>query len=118
MAARVARGDPDPRGRIRGVRFNNRSTRPLRLPSAEVTACYAAYRRWATLLARPERTLTPPLRPGDCLVFDNTRIRHGRTAFTGPASVCCRAATRTWTGWPVRWRYERGWRRERPGHHR
>ena len=65
------------------MRFNNRSTRPLRLPSVEVTACYAAYRRWATLLARPARTLTPPLRPGDCLVFDNTRIRHGRTAFTG-----------------------------------
>ena len=68
------------------MRFNNRSTRPLRLPPAEVTACYAAYRRWATLLARPElarpeRTLT--LRPGDCLVFDNTRIRHGRTTFTG-----------------------------------
>ena len=23
------------------------------------------------------------LRPGDCLIFDNTRIRHGRTALTG-----------------------------------
>ena len=46
------------------------------------------------------------------------RFPAGRTAFTGPASVCCRAATRTWTGWPVRWRYWRGWRRERRGHHR
>ena len=36
-----------PRGRVRGVRFNNRSTRPLRLPYAEVTAFYHAYRRWA-----------------------------------------------------------------------
>jgi|SRR5208283_5344250 len=104
MTARVARGDLevaapdgrtlrfpavwlrdnlDPRGRIRGVRFNNRSTRPLRLPPAEVTAFYAAYRRWATLLARPELALTMRLRPGDCLIFDNTRILHGRTAFTG-----------------------------------
>ncbi len=41
MTARVARGDLDPRGRIRGVRFNKRSTRPLRLPPAEVTACHA-----------------------------------------------------------------------------
>ncbi len=23
------------------------------------------------------------LHPGDCLIFDNTRILHGRTAFTG-----------------------------------
>jgi alpha-ketoglutarate-dependent taurine dioxygenase len=46
-------------------------------------ACYPAYRRWATPPARSERTLTLPVRPGDCLVFDNARIRRGRTAFTG-----------------------------------
>ena len=71
-----------PRGRIRGVRFNNRSARPLRLPYAEVTAFYAAYRRWAELLARPERQLNLRLAPGDCLVFDNTRVLHARTAFS------------------------------------
>jgi gamma-butyrobetaine dioxygenase len=71
-----------PRGRIRGVRFNNRSARPLRLPYAEVTAFYAAYRRWAELLARPERQLNLRLAPGDCLIFDNTRILHARTAFS------------------------------------
>ncbi len=70
-----------PRGRVRGVRFNNRSARPLRLPYGEVAAFYAAYRRWAVLLARPERRLNPRLAPGDCLIFDNTRILHARTAF-------------------------------------
>jgi len=70
-----------PRGRIRGVRFNNRSARPLRLPYAEVTAFYPAYRRWAELLAEPGRQLNLRLAPGDCLVFDNTRVRHARTAF-------------------------------------
>jgi gamma-butyrobetaine dioxygenase len=70
-----------PRGRVRGVRFNNRSMRPLRRPYAEVTAFYAAYRRWAELLARPERQLNLRLTPGDCLVFDNTRVLHARTAF-------------------------------------
>jgi gamma-butyrobetaine dioxygenase len=54
-----------PRGRIRGVRFNNRSTRPLRLPYAEVAAFYPAYRRWAQLLAQPD-----------------TRVLHARTAFS------------------------------------
>jgi gamma-butyrobetaine dioxygenase len=52
-----------PRGRVRGVRFNNRSARPLRLPYAEVTAFYPAYRRWAWLLAEPGRQLN--LRAGD-----------------------------------------------------
>jgi gamma-butyrobetaine dioxygenase len=46
-----------PRGRVRGVRFNNRSAQPLRLPYAEVAGFYAAYRRWAELPARPERRL-------------------------------------------------------------
>ena len=71
-----------PRGRIRGVRFNNRSARPLRLPYAEVAAFYPAYRRWAELLARPERQLNLRLAAGDCLVFDNTRVLHARTAFS------------------------------------
>jgi gamma-butyrobetaine dioxygenase len=71
-----------PRGRIRGVRFNNRSAQPLRLPYAEVAEFYAAYRRWAELLARPERQLNLRLAPGDCLIFDNTRILHARTAFS------------------------------------
>ena len=71
-----------PLGRVRGIRFNNRSARPLRLPYAEVTAFYAAYRRWAELLARPERQLNLRLAPGDCLIFDNTRVLHGRTAFS------------------------------------
>ena len=70
-----------PRGRIRGVRFNNRSARPLRLPYAEVTAFYDAYRRWAELLAQPGRQLNLRLAAGDCLVFDNTRVLHARTAF-------------------------------------
>ena len=63
------------------MRFNNRSVQPLRLSYAEVTAFYAAYRRWAELLARPERQLNLRLAPGDCLVFDNTRVLHSRTAF-------------------------------------
>jgi gamma-butyrobetaine dioxygenase len=71
-----------PRGRVRGVRFNNRSMQPLRRPYAEVAAFYAAYRRWAELLARAERRLDLRLSPGDCLVVDNTRVLHARTAFS------------------------------------
>jgi gamma-butyrobetaine dioxygenase len=33
------------------------------------------------LLAQPGRQLDLRLAPGDCLVFDNTRVLHARTAF-------------------------------------
>jgi gamma-butyrobetaine dioxygenase len=69
-------------GRVRAVRFNNRSIRAIRLPYQDVTAFYAAYRTWAELLARPERRFTTRLAPGDCLIVDNTRILHARSAFS------------------------------------
>jgi gamma-butyrobetaine dioxygenase len=77
----------DPRGRIREVRFNNRSLQPLRSPGGppepgSADAFYRAYRAFAELLARPELMLTFRLEPGDCVVFDNTRVLHARTAFT------------------------------------
>lgn len=95
----------DPRARIREIRFNNRSMQPLPLsalasrtgprtaggdahagaaspePSA-ADAFYRAYRAFAEILLRPELMLTFRLSPGDCVVFDNTRILHARTAFT------------------------------------
>jgi gamma-butyrobetaine dioxygenase len=61
---------------------NHRSMGPLRGPRAGITAFYAAYRRWAELLAEPGRQLNLRLAPGDCLVFDNTRVLHARTAFS------------------------------------
>jgi gamma-butyrobetaine dioxygenase len=71
----------DCRGRIREVRFNNRSAGTLRLPPAETAAFYRAYRSFAALLLRPRLRLEFRLAPGDCLIFDNTRLLHARTAF-------------------------------------
>ncbi len=71
----------DPLGRIREVRFNHRSLQPVRLPPREAGSFYSAYRTFASLLTRPELMLTFRLEPGDCLVFDNTRILHARTGF-------------------------------------
>ena len=72
----------DPRGRIREVRFNHRSMQPLRQGregSAEQTAAfYAAYRAFAEMVTRPDLMLTFRLCPGDCVVFDNTRILHAQ----------------------------------------
>jgi gamma-butyrobetaine dioxygenase len=71
----------DPRGRIRHIRLNGRSLAPVRLPAAQARTFYAAYRAFAELAADPEALMTTTLAPGDCVIFDNTRILHGRTAF-------------------------------------
>ncbi|WP_082119440.1 2-trimethylaminoethylphosphonate dioxygenase [Saccharothrix sp. ST-888] len=68
-------------GRVREVRFNNRSIGTLRLPAEQLDAFYAAYRRFAEITLRPELQLTFRLEPGDCLIFDNVRLLHARTAF-------------------------------------
>jgi gamma-butyrobetaine dioxygenase len=69
------------RGRIRQVRYNNRSLTPVAPERAE--AFYPAYRAFAEILAAPELALAFRLRPGECVAFDNTRVLHARTAFTG-----------------------------------
>ncbi|MCX4746157.1 TauD/TfdA family dioxygenase [Kitasatospora sp. NBC_01287] len=71
----------DPLGRIREVRLNNRSIGRLHLPAAELDAFYAAYRTFAAITLRPELRLEFRLGAGDCLIFDNTRLLHARTAF-------------------------------------
>ncbi|MFF2544383.1 TauD/TfdA family dioxygenase [Kitasatospora sp. NPDC058063] len=74
--------DVDPLGRIREVRFNNRSIGTVRAGAPDgLNAFYAAYRRFAAITLRPGLRLTFRLGPGDCLIFDNTRLMHARTAF-------------------------------------
>ncbi|MFF5210734.1 phosphonate degradation HD-domain oxygenase [Streptosporangium sp. NPDC000396] len=72
----------DPLGRIREVRFNNRSLQPVRLPYERTEAFYAAYRAFAEILYRPELQVNFRLGPSDCVIFDNTRILHARTGFS------------------------------------
>ncbi|MFI9785721.1 TauD/TfdA family dioxygenase [Kitasatospora sp. NPDC051984] len=82
LAAELPMIGLDPRGAIREIRFNNRSIDTLRtLDGAELDAFYAAYRRFAAITLRPELRLEFRLGPGDCLIFDNTRLLHARTAF-------------------------------------
>jgi len=86
----------DARGLITQIRFNSRSLRPLAVADATgpgplsgpvgADAFYQAYRAFAAVLSRPGLMLTFRLGPGDCVVFDNTRILHARTAFTAAGS--------------------------------
>jgi gamma-butyrobetaine dioxygenase len=69
-------------GEVAAVHYNSRSIAPLRLASRDVTAFYAAYRRFAGQLREPRFQLRMRLADGDLVVFDNQRILHGRTAFS------------------------------------
>ena len=77
-------------GRIREVRYNSRSMQPMRprrgctpaQAALQMREFYRSYRAFATTLLRPDLTLRFSLEPGDCIVFDNTRILHSRTGFT------------------------------------
>jgi gamma-butyrobetaine dioxygenase len=84
----------DPRGRIREVHFASRYLSPLRGLASEIVAFYDAYRTFVQLLGKPELTLTFRLRPGDCLILDNTRILHGRT---GVPDTAQRHLQKCWT---------------------
>jgi gamma-butyrobetaine dioxygenase len=84
----------DPRGRIREVHYASRYLSPLRGRAGEIVAFYDAYRSFVQLLRRPELALTFRLRPGDCLILDNTRILHGRT---GAPDTAQRHLQRCWT---------------------
>ena len=79
----------NPAGLIRGVRYNSRSMQPMRprpgstpaQAAEEMRQFYNAYRAFAAIMLRPYLTLKFDLAPGDCVVFDNTRVLHSRSGF-------------------------------------
>ena len=73
----------DGTGGLRRVCFNNFDRAPFR-PRPEVTeAFYAALRRFHALLSDEAFHLRLQLRPGLAVLFDNWRVLHARTGFTG-----------------------------------
>jgi gamma-butyrobetaine dioxygenase len=87
----------DPRGRIREIRFDPTHLAPVRGAVAEIEDFYRAYLAYARLIEDPALRLTVPLRPGDCLILDNTRILNGRTGFTGTGAGRERHLQACWT---------------------
>jgi len=72
-----------PDGELRAIRFNNRSCAPITdVPFDDMQAYYAAYRRFGELVDAPDMQITFKLAPGECVVFDNTRLLHARTGFS------------------------------------
>ncbi len=70
-------------GRITEVRFNNRSLQPVQLSARQTERFYQAYRAFAEIVEREDLQFQFRLEAGDCLIFDNSRLLHARTAFRG-----------------------------------
>ncbi|KAI1816692.1 trimethyllysine dioxygenase [Poronia punctata] len=49
---------------------------------------YEAARKWDEILRRRDMEFWVQLEPGNVLIFDNWRVLHGRSAFTGVRRIC------------------------------
>lgn len=78
-----------PDGQLYQVRYNNDDRSTLdHLSSTQLEEFYDALFMWNELLKKPENELWEPLPPGRVVLFDNWRVLHGRSAFTGHRRIC------------------------------
>ena len=80
LAAERTMLEVDTQGEFRAIYYDDRSIAPLPLKGPRLKKYYPAYRQLAELLREPARSVVYRLQPGDLVLFDNTRILHGRTA--------------------------------------
>jgi trimethyllysine dioxygenase len=78
----------DHTGRLAQVTFNNGDRAPFLLPRDEMHAFYDALRVFEGLANDPANQWRRALRPGEAMIFDNWRVLHGRTAYTGHRHLC------------------------------
>ena len=71
----------DVEGKVRAVRYNNRSAAPFDLPEEIVAPYYRAYRRFSQLLHGADAFVGFKLSAGDLFIVDNQRVLHGRRGF-------------------------------------
>lgn len=70
------------------VQWNSNDRGAIDLPIEKMEEWYAAAAKWVEILRRPENEYWRQLTPGRVLVFDNWRVMHGRSAFTGKRRIC------------------------------
>ena len=71
------------------IRWNNddRSTRVWESTTA-AEQWYRAAKAWYDIINDPKRVIKTKFVPGRAVIFDNWRMLHGRTAFTGNRRMC------------------------------
>lgn len=78
----------DPSGELAQVSFNNADRAPFLLPPDEMEQFYEALRAFEALANDHRlqwRRVNPP---GEAMLFDNWRVLHGRTSYTGHRHLC------------------------------
>ncbi|KAI1466295.1 Trimethyllysine dioxygenase [Daldinia caldariorum] len=76
-------------GKMHRVRWNNDDRGVVPFDSEHSPAeWYKAARKWHDILRRESIEYWFQLKPGNLLVFDNWRVLHGRSAFTGVRRIC------------------------------
>ncbi len=65
------------------IRYSYFTLAPHRVPFGEMEAWYRAYNRFAKLVRDERHQYRFRLEAGDFLIYDNWRMLHARTAFTG-----------------------------------
>ncbi|KAI3323263.1 Trimethyllysine dioxygenase [Xylariaceae sp. AK1471] len=80
----------DPRSNaMHRIRWNNDDRGVVPLGSKfSPSQWYEAARKWNEILRRMELEYWFQLEPGNVLIFDNWRVLHGRSAFTGVRRIC------------------------------
>ncbi|KAF1365245.1 Trimethyllysine dioxygenase [Lizonia empirigonia] len=75
-------------GDLLRVRWNSSDRASIELPIEEVETWYDAARKFDALLKKKENEYWEQLTPGRVLIFDNWRVLHGRSEFTGKRRIC------------------------------
>jgi trimethyllysine dioxygenase len=75
-------------GLLLQVRWNSSDRASIELPIERIDEWYDAARKWDALVKSKENEYWEQLTPGRVLLFDNWRVMHGRSAFTGKRRIC------------------------------
>jgi len=75
-------------GCILRVRWNSSDRASIGVPLDKTEKWYDAARQFNEILKEQESEYWEQLKPGTVLIFDNWRVLHGRSAFTGKRRIC------------------------------
>lgn len=75
---------------VEKIRWNNddRGVLPVKNTPNETKVWYKAASKWDEILRRNDSEYWFQLKPGRILIFNNHRVLHGRSAFTGLRRIC------------------------------
>jgi gamma-butyrobetaine dioxygenase len=83
---RIIELDPN-NGEVSGVNFSQHLADIFDFPQRDMDRFYPAFRKFGQMLQDPSYLMTFRLNAGECIVFDNQRIAHGRTSYIEGSGV-------------------------------